>query len=196
VAGKFFRVEGARSRAFTRLGGRRIHRRQIFHVPEAFGALVFTEAGGKIGASEAADFFLCLRRAASPLFVPAWIDYCFERLLWIRRSSRKLRRVQVLLTILRGDQGRAAELWLRLTPELMCCLSGGTWRRPASLQFGGSGGGTHAGGCGWRLSLRVAEIGAGLKSGTAVCRIITPTGTVSFELPLSAREQTIHKFQG
>jgi len=35
-----------------------------------------------------------------------------------------------------------------------------------------------------------------LKSGTAVCRIITPTGTVSFELPLAAREQTIHKFQG
>src|SRR5258708_22584275 len=40
------------------------------------------------------------------------------------------------------------------------------------------------------------KLGPGLKSGTAVCRIITPTGTVSFELPLAAREQTIHKFQG
>jgi glycosidase len=35
-----------------------------------------------------------------------------------------------------------------------------------------------------------------LKSGTAVCRITTQKGSTSFELPLSAREQTIHKFQG
>ena len=40
------------------------------------------------------------------------------------------------------------------------------------------------------------KLGAGLKSGTAVCRITTPTGTVSFELSLAPREQTIHKFQG
>ena len=40
------------------------------------------------------------------------------------------------------------------------------------------------------------KLGAGLKSGTAVCRITTPTGMVSFELPIAAREQTIHKFQG
>ena len=40
------------------------------------------------------------------------------------------------------------------------------------------------------------KLGAELKSGTAVCRISTPTGATSFELPLSAREQTIHKFQG
>lgn len=39
-------------------------------------------------------------------------------------------------------------------------------------------------------------LGAELKSGTAVCRVTTPTGTTSFELPLAAREQTIHKFQG
>jgi glycosidase len=40
------------------------------------------------------------------------------------------------------------------------------------------------------------KLEAELKSGTAVCRISTPTGTTSFELPLAAREQTIHKFQG
>jgi len=40
------------------------------------------------------------------------------------------------------------------------------------------------------------KLGAELKSGTAVCRISTPTGSTSFELPLAAREQTIHKFQG
>jgi glycosidase len=40
------------------------------------------------------------------------------------------------------------------------------------------------------------KFGAELKSGTAVCRITAPTGTVSFELPLAARTETIHKFQG
>ena len=40
------------------------------------------------------------------------------------------------------------------------------------------------------------KLSAELKSGTAVCRVTTPTGTTSFELPLAAREQTIHKFQG
>ena len=40
------------------------------------------------------------------------------------------------------------------------------------------------------------KLGAELKSGTAVCRITTPTGIVSFELPLAAREQSIHRFQG
>ena len=40
------------------------------------------------------------------------------------------------------------------------------------------------------------KLGSELKSGTAVCRINTPTGATSFELPLAAREPTIHKFQG
>ncbi|MCU1240227.1 MAG: alpha amylase [Candidatus Acidoferrum typicum] len=40
------------------------------------------------------------------------------------------------------------------------------------------------------------KLGSELKSGTAVCRINTPTGATSFELPLAAREPTIHRFQG
>ena len=40
------------------------------------------------------------------------------------------------------------------------------------------------------------KFAAELKSGTAVCRITTPTGSTSFELALAAREQTIHRFQG
>ena len=36
----------------------------------------------------------------------------------------------------------------------------------------------------------------GIKSGTAICRITTPTGITSFELPLANRSETIHKFQG
>jgi len=41
------------------------------------------------------------------------------------------------------------------------------------------------------------RFGAGLKSGTAVCRITTARGTTSFELPLAARGgDTIYKYQG
>jgi glycosidase len=40
------------------------------------------------------------------------------------------------------------------------------------------------------------KIGADTKSGTAVCRITTPKGTTSFELPLAARAPTLGKFQG
>jgi glycosidase len=40
------------------------------------------------------------------------------------------------------------------------------------------------------------KIAADAKSGTAVCRIATPKGTTSFELPLAARTPTLGKFQG
>ncbi len=40
------------------------------------------------------------------------------------------------------------------------------------------------------------RIGAETKSGTAVCRITAPKGTISFELPLAARTPTLGRFQG
>jgi glycosidase len=40
------------------------------------------------------------------------------------------------------------------------------------------------------------KLGIGTRSGTAVCRITTPTGTTAFELPLSARAMKVGKFQG
>jgi neopullulanase len=40
------------------------------------------------------------------------------------------------------------------------------------------------------------KFGPETKSGTAVCRVTAPTGVTSFELPLAARAETIHKFQG
>jgi glycosidase len=87
--------------------------------------------------------------------------------------------------------------WLRLTPELMVLLSGrhleasGVSCNLPELVVGRTQ--ATAGGNYLFVWLR---LGAQLKSGTAVCRITTPTGTTSFELPLAAREQTIHKFQG
>jgi neopullulanase len=35
-----------------------------------------------------------------------------------------------------------------------------------------------------------------LRSGTLVCRVMSPTGMTSFELPLATRTETIHRFQG
>jgi neopullulanase len=40
------------------------------------------------------------------------------------------------------------------------------------------------------------KFGPGIRSGTAVCRITTPAGLTSFELPLAARTETLHRFQG
>lgn len=40
------------------------------------------------------------------------------------------------------------------------------------------------------------KIGPSTRSGTAVCRITTPTGPTSFEVPLAARAATQGKFQG
>jgi glycosidase len=87
--------------------------------------------------------------------------------------------------------------WLRLTPELMVLLSGRhleatgvTCNLPNLVveRTQATAGGNYL--------FVWLKLGAELKSGTAVCRISTPTGTTSFELPLAAREQTIHKFQG
>jgi len=87
--------------------------------------------------------------------------------------------------------------WLGLTPQVMLLLSG------RHLEA------THVS-C--NLSAVIVErtqatsggdylfvwlkFGADAKSGTAVCRITTPAGTTSLELPIRPRAQTIHKFQG
>ena len=87
--------------------------------------------------------------------------------------------------------------WLRLTPELMVLLSGrhleatGVACNLPNLVVER----TQATAGGNYLFVWL-KFGGELRSGTAVCRISTPTGTTSFELALGTREQTIHKFQG
>jgi neopullulanase len=87
--------------------------------------------------------------------------------------------------------------WINLTPEVMVLLSG------RELEA------THVG-CnlptltvsrtqataGGKYLFVWLKIGAGTKSGTAVCRITAPKGTTSFELPLAARTPTLGRFQG
>jgi neopullulanase len=87
--------------------------------------------------------------------------------------------------------------WLRLTPELMVLLRGrhleATEVSCNLPQLAVERTEATAGGDYLFVWLK---LGADLKSGTAVCRVTTSTGTVAFELPIAAREQTIHKFQG
>ena len=87
--------------------------------------------------------------------------------------------------------------WAGLTPEVMVLLSGHdldathvACNLPA-LHVSRTQ--STAGGKYLFIWLKIA---AGAQSGTAVCRIIAPKGTTSFELPLSARAPTLGKFKG
>ncbi len=87
--------------------------------------------------------------------------------------------------------------WLKLTPELMVLLSGHhleATRVACNLESvivertQATGGGDYL--------FVWLTIGADTKSGTAVCRVTTPTGKTSFELPLAPRAMKLGKFQG
>jgi neopullulanase len=87
--------------------------------------------------------------------------------------------------------------WANLTPEVMLLLSGRDLEAtrvvcnlPSILVER-----TQATAAGHYLFVWL-KIGADAKSGTAVCRITTPTGTTSFELPVAARATRLGKFQG
>jgi glycosidase len=87
--------------------------------------------------------------------------------------------------------------WINLTPEVMLLLSGHhleatrvVCNLPSVLVER-----TQATAGGDYLFVWL-EIGPDTKSGTAVCRVTTPTGTTSFELPLAARGMKLGKFQG
>lgn len=87
--------------------------------------------------------------------------------------------------------------WSNLTPEVMLLLSGRyleathvVCNLPSVLVER-----TQATAGGDYLFVWI-KIGPETKSGTAVCRITTPTGTTSFELPLATRAIKLGKFQG
>jgi glycosidase len=87
--------------------------------------------------------------------------------------------------------------WMGLTPEVMLLLSGHDLEAtrvecnlPTLLVSR-----TQATAGGKYLFIWL-KIGAETKSGTAVCRITTPKGATSFELPLAARAPKLGKFQG
>jgi glycosidase len=87
--------------------------------------------------------------------------------------------------------------WIGLTPDVMLLLSGHHLQATevtcnlATVRIARTQ--SSAGGDYLFVWLK---IGAETRSGTAVCRIATPTGNVSFELPLAQRASTLGKFQG
>jgi neopullulanase len=87
--------------------------------------------------------------------------------------------------------------WIHLTPEVTLLLSGHNLEATQvvcnlpTLRVSR----TQATADGDYLFVWV-EIGTETKAGTAVCRVATPAGTTSFELPLAARTPTLGKFQG
>jgi neopullulanase len=87
--------------------------------------------------------------------------------------------------------------WVNLTPYVMMLLSGHNLEATqvsCNLQSIVVER-TEATGAGDYLFVWLKFV-AGLQSGTAVCRVKTPTGTTSFELPLAERGAKLGKFQG
>jgi len=87
--------------------------------------------------------------------------------------------------------------WTKLTPELMVLVSGkklDATKVKCNLDtLTVSRTQSTAGG---NYLFVWLKIGAETKSGTVVCRITTPPGATSFELPLAARTETVHRFRG
>jgi glycosidase len=87
--------------------------------------------------------------------------------------------------------------WIGLTPEVMLLLSGrGLEATKVECNLSSLLVERTQSTAGGKYLFVWLRFGPAAKSGTAVCRITTPTGVASFELPLAARTETIHKFQG
>lgn len=87
--------------------------------------------------------------------------------------------------------------WINLTPDLMLLLSGHdleatqlTCNIPEVIVSRTQA--THHG----DYLFVWLKFSANARSGTLVCRIVTPTGKTTFELPLAARAATVTKFRG
>ena len=87
--------------------------------------------------------------------------------------------------------------WVGLTPEVMLLLSGHDLEAThVSCNLPTLSVSRTQSSAGGNYLFVWLKIGSETKSGTAVCRIIAPKGTTSFELPLAARTPTLGKFQG
>ncbi len=87
--------------------------------------------------------------------------------------------------------------WIGLTPEVMVLLTGrGLEATKVECNLSSLLVERTQATAGGRYLFVWLKFGPDAKTGTAVCRITTPTGIASFELSLGARGETIHKFQG
>jgi len=133
VAGKFFqggRVEEPRFYSAWRPTNTPAPN---FHVPEAFGALVFTELAANWGLAKALIFFLCFGVMRVRLFVLCGLiivlSACYGSKALVAQTAADASSPNNSPVVTKVEP---PNWWLRLTPELMVLLSGRTWRRPAS----------------------------------------------------------------
>jgi len=87
--------------------------------------------------------------------------------------------------------------WVGLTPEVMLLISGrGLEATKVDCNLGSLLVERTQASAGGKYLFVWLKFDAETKSGTAVCRITSPGGVTSFELPISARTETIRRFQG
>jgi glycosidase len=87
--------------------------------------------------------------------------------------------------------------WTGLTPEVMLLISGrGLDATTVECNLASLLVERTQASAGGKYLFVWLKLGAETKSGTAVCRITSPEGVTSFELPIAARTETIHRFQG
>ena len=87
--------------------------------------------------------------------------------------------------------------WVGLTPEVMLLISGrGLEATKVECNLASLLVERTQASAGGKYLFVWLKFGAETKSGTAVCRITSPEGVTSFELPIAARTETIHRFQG
>jgi len=87
--------------------------------------------------------------------------------------------------------------WVGLTPEVMLLISGrGLDATKVECNLASLLVERTQASAGGKYLFVWLKFGAETKSGTAVCRITSGDGVTSFELPISPRTETIHRFQG
>lgn len=87
--------------------------------------------------------------------------------------------------------------WVGLTPEVMLLISGrGLEATKVECNLASLLVERTQASAGGKYLFVWLKFGAETKSGTAVCRVTSAEGVTSFELPIAARTETVHRFQG
>jgi len=186
----FYRVEGAREPRFYSAWQPTHTPQPNFHVPERFGHLTFADSSPAHGQSARPGRFSS--RALRALLLLASLGF----------SCRPVGAQSTPAAAPKDHPPAVTKVeppnwWMGLTPDLLLLLSGHnleaarvTCNLPSLVVERSE---TAASGAYLFVWLKIAP---GAKAATAMCRIGTPTGTASFRLPMLARAETIHRFQG
>jgi glycosidase len=186
----FYRVEGDTEPRFYSAWQPTRTPKPNFHVPEAFGKLVFTKSSG--ARDKTPKPRASVLRSLLVLLLFAMLSFnCLPLQTQAAQAAPATDNAPAVTKV------EPPNWWIGVTPEVMLLLSGHNLQairvtcNLASLIVQRTQ--AAAGGSYLFVWLKITP---GVKSGTAVCRVETPTGIASFELPLAARTETIHKFQG